>query len=409
MLMEWLVGFSRNPGRTAHSAARWTPARRAIVLAAAAALLCPPAGHADDRTQARRIHDRLAGVPPTDVVLDAMEIDVANGQGVAAAYKAMEHRAFYDVTLKNFAMPWTNRDQTVFAPLNDYVATVIGMVRDDLPFNQVLYEDILYVGSGSGLPAYSPTNNDHYAALERGFNLKLALTRTTQSAMSGLPADATAGVMTTRAAAKAFFIAGTNRAMFRFTLMNHMCRDMEQVLDTTRPPDRIRQDVSRSPGGDSRVFLNNCIGCHSGMDPMAQAFAYYDWEGVEGEEAGRIIYTAGIVRPKYFNNDETFRPGFATPDDRWDNYWRHGQNSLLGWDSTQPGGGQGAKSLGRELAGSDAFARCQVEKVFRNVCFRAPSDAQDRDKVTDMTASFKASQYKLRQVFAEAADYCKGD
>ena len=131
------------------------------------------------------------------------------------------------------------------------------------------------------------------------------LTRTTQSGASGLPANATAGVMTTRAAAEAFFIAGTNRAMFRFTLMNHMCRDMEQVQDTTRPPDRIRQDVSRSPGGDSRVFLNNCIGCHSGMDPMAQAFAYYDWD----ETAGRIVYTPGVVRPKYFNNDTTFAPG----------------------------------------------------------------------------------------------------
>ena len=71
-----------------------------------------------------------------------MTADVAAENPVAAANRAMEHRSFYDVTLKNFAMPWTNRDQTVFAPLNDYVATVIGMVRDDVPFNQVLYEDL---------------------------------------------------------------------------------------------------------------------------------------------------------------------------------------------------------------------------------------------------------------------------
>ncbi len=85
-------------------------------------------------------------------------------------------------------------------------------------------------------------------------------------------------MLTTRAASKAFFIDGTNRAMFRFTLINHLCRDMEQVHDTSRAPDRIRQDVSRSPGGDARVFLNGCIGCHSGMDPMAQAFAYYNFQ-----------------------------------------------------------------------------------------------------------------------------------
>jgi hypothetical protein len=407
MLMDWRVGHRRIAGRLAHAARDALRMHRTLVLAAAAAaLLCAPTAYADSRTQARRIHDRLAGVPPTDAVLDDMAADVAAERAIDAAITAMEHRAFYDVTLKNFATPWTNRDQTVFAPLNDYVATVIGMVRDDVPFNQVLSEDILYVGrSGLGLPAYSPANNDHYAALEQGFDLKDALTRTTQSAASGLPAAATAGVMTTRAAAEAFFIAGTNRAMFRFTLMNHMCRDMEQVQDTTRPPDRIRQDVSRSPGGDSRVFLNGCIGCHSGMDPMAQAFAYYDWD----ESAGRIVYSPGIVRPKYFNNDETFRPGFATPDDSWDNYWRHGANSLLGWDAALPSGGQGAKSLGRELAGSEAFARCQVEKVFRNVCFRAPSDTDDRSQISAMTTSFKANGYRLKRVFAEAATYCMGD
>jgi hypothetical protein len=363
--------------------------------------------NADARTQAKRLHDRLAGVPPTEAVLTSMANDIAAGRSNDAAYTAMQHRAFYDVTLKNFAMPWTNRDQTVFAPLNDYVATVIGMVRDDVAFDRVLYDDILYVGrSNLGAPAYSPANNDHYAALEAsGANLMDGLVQTTQSAASGLAPEATAGVLTSRAAAQAFFIAGTNRAMFRFTLMNHLCTDLEQVQDPTRPPDRIRQDVSRSPGGDSRVFLNNCIGCHTGMDPMTQAFAYYDYD----ETTGRLVHSAGVVRPKYFNNKDTFPAGFSTPDDSWENYWRQGRNSLLGWDASLPGKGTGAKSLGRELARSDAFATCQVEKVFRNVCFRAPSDAEDRARVQAMTSSFKSSGYQLKRVFAEAATYCMGD
>src|SRR5262249_20128712 len=133
--------------------------------------------------------------------------------------------------------------------------------------------------SGSGVPQYSTTNNDHYEALEaNGADLKAVLHGVTQSSLTGVPSAATAGVLTTRAAAKAFFINGTNRAMFRFTMLNHMCRDMEKVHDTSRAPDRMRQDVSRSPGGDARVFLNGCIGCHSGMDPMAQAFAYYNYQ-----------------------------------------------------------------------------------------------------------------------------------
>ncbi len=381
--------------------------RAAVIALAGLVILQPVAVLADSRTQAKRLHDRIAGVPPTEEVLTAMASDIAAGRATDAAYTAMQNRAFYDVTLKNFAMPWTNRDQTVFAPLNDYVATVIGMVRDDVPFDRVLYDDILYVGRGDpGVPAYSPSNNEHYAALEaRGVNLKEGLVRTTQSSVTGLPPNATAGVMTSRAAAQAFFIAGTNRAMLRFTLINHLCLDMEQVSDTTRPPDRVRQDVSRSPGGDSRLYLNNCVGCHSGMDPLVQAFAYHDWD----ETGGRLIYTSGVVRPKYFNNKDTFPPGYSTPDDHWDNYWRKGRNSLLGWDPAQPGRGQGAKSLGQELSHTDAFAGCQVRKVFRNVCFRDPSDAQDRAKVQAMAGSFKSSGYQLKRVFAEAATYCMGD
>jgi hypothetical protein len=379
--------------------------KRVAAFAALAALAA--AGHAGPREQAKRMHDRIAGVPPSAAVLDAMEAEIAGGDTEAAAMLAMDNPAFYSVTLKNLVTPWTNREQSVFEPLNDYTATVIGMVRDDLPFDQVLSADVLYVGSaGLGLPGVSPSNNDHYEQMEsRGVNLLTGLQRTTQSGVYGTPPAATAGVLTTRAAAQSFFIAGTNRAMFRFTLMNYMCRDLEQVQDTSRPPDRIRQDVSRSPGGDARLFLNNCVGCHSGMDPMAQAFAYYTYD----EAQGRMVYTGGTVQPKYFNNDTTFAFGFRTPDDAWENRWRAGHNSLLGWDNSLPGSGNGAKSLGEEFGASDAFATCQVEKVFRTVCLRDPQDQADRDEVESMTSSFRAGGYRLKQVFADAAAYCMGN
>jgi hypothetical protein len=379
--------------------------RRVAAVAALAA--CAATALAGPREQAKRIHDRIAGVPPSAAVLNQMEAEVAGGDAEAAAFIAMDNPAFYSVTLKNLVTPWTNREQTVFAPLNDYTATVIGMVRDDLPFNEVLSADILYVGGGGlGLPAASAASNGHYEQMEtQGVNLMTGLVRTTQSGVYGTPPAATAGVMTSRAAAQSFFIAGTNRAMFRFTLMNHMCRDLEEVQDTSRPPDRIRQDVSRSPGGDARLFLNNCVGCHSGMDPMAQAFAYYTFD----EAQGRMVYTGGTVQPKYFNNDTTFAFGFRTPDDAWENRWRDGQNSLLGWDGSLPGSGNGAKSLGEEFGASDAFATCQVEKVFRTVCLRNPQDAADRSQIDAMASAFRSSGYRLKQAFADAAVYCMGD
>lgn len=390
---------------------RWSPTHagsivmRVTTLVALAAFAA--AAGAGPREQARRMHDRIAGVPPSDAVLSAMETEIAAGRTQQAALMAMDNPAFYSVTLKNLAMPWTNRDQTVFAPLNDYVATVIGMTRDDVPFDELLSADILYVGAGGlGLPAASASSNTHYEAIEtRNLDLRTALVRTTQSGVYGTPPAATAGVMTSRAAAQAFFVAGTNRAMFRFTMLNHMCRDLEEIQDTSRPPDRIRQDVSRSPGGDARLFLNGCVGCHAGMDPMAQAFAYYTYD----ETQGRMVYTGGSVQPKYFNNDSTFAFGFRTADDQWENRWREGNNALLGWDAALPGSGSGAKSLGQEFGASGAFASCQVEKVFRTVCLRAPENAADRSQIGSMVSSFRASGYRLKQAFADAATYCMGD
>lgn len=381
---------------------------------------------AGPREQAKRIHDRIAGVPADAATLNSMEADIIAGDAIAAAYTAMQHSAFYSVTLKNLVTPWTNEEQTVFASLNDYTATVIGMVRDEMDFRQILYADILYIGDNAlGLPAYSNNNNSHYETMEQnGIDLKSGLVQSSQSSVTSLPGNATAGVMTTRAAAKAFFIDGTNRAMFRFTAMNHLCNDLEQLKDVTRPSDRIRQDVSRSPGGDSRIFLNSCVGCHAGMDPLVQAYAYYEYE-YDGEtdpdaENGRLVYNdVGMINPdtgtrvqkKYHINASNFKYGYQTPDDRWDNYWRNGPNALLGWDTQNqgvPASGNGAKSLGVELSHSEAFASCQVKKVFKTVCLRSPIDT-DMTQFENMVTSFKANNFNLKQVFAETADYCKGD
>jgi hypothetical protein len=361
---------------------------------------------ADATSQAQRIYQRIAGVEPPAATLTTMTADISGGNALAAAELATQDPSFYNVVLKNFVTPWTNRNQTVFAPLNDYTATVIGMVRDDVAFNTVLSADILYKSNASGLPPVSAANNNHYATAEtNGVDLKATLVATSQSAAYGLPTAATAGVMTTRGSSSAFFINGTNRAMFRFTLINHLCTDLNPIMDITRPPDRVRQDVSRSPGGDSRIFLNNCIGCHAAMDPMAQAFAYYNFDGVTTQET---IYTPGIVQAKYQINVQNFNQGFITPDDSWSNRWRQGPNQVLGWSSALPGSGSGAKSLGQELAGSSAFANCQVTKVFQAVCFRAPQNQADRTQIATMVSDFTGGGFKLKQVFAEAAVYCMG-
>ena len=437
---------------------RTAPAKTAIAASIALGLSLGflNSTFAGPREQARRIHDRLAGVPPTNAVLAQMTACINNvsssacttGNPVAgvstdgktvAAYLAMQNPNFLNVTVKNMVMPWTNKDQTVFAPLNDAAATLIGLIRDGADFRTALYADTIYIGDSSllptGVPAYSASNNNHYIQIEhKNLDLRSVLKSVSQTNVDPshpLPSEAIAGVLTTRQSARAFFYAGTNRAMFRFTMMNYLCTDLEPIKDITRVPDRIHQDVSRSPGGDSSIFLNNCIGCHSGMDGMVGAFAYYNWgPAVYDPNAdpdaqsmtyvqSPITYTlsgksfTSRVVPKYVQNFANFPFGYFTTDNSWINYWRTGPNVKLGWDNgaqtvqeptkSDPNNGLGsAAQLGKELANTNAFARCQVIKVYRQVCLKDPSEGT----LTSIVGDFTGSSYNMLKVFSDAAVDC---
>ena len=91
------------------------------------------------------------------------------------------------------------------------------------------------------------------------------------------------------------------------------------------------------------------------------------------------------LEQRHFHDELSLPPGHGTTDDSWENRWRVGQNSYLGFDPAfnGTGTGNGAKSLGVELGKSQAFASCQVKKVFRTVCLRDPEDSIDRTAVTD--------------------------
>lgn len=381
----------------------------AVVVSGLVASLAAPA-NAGVYERARRMHDRLVGTPPSDAVLERMAQLLRDSNPVGAADVAMEDDAFYSSTLKTFITPWTNEAQTVFEPLNDYTATVIGIIRDGRNFKEILTGDVIYVGR-TQQPRYSFNDNRHYEALEEsGARLSdpnvLEARLQSELATNWLRPSEAAGVLTTRAAGKAFLSAGTNRRMWRFMAINYLCNDLEALQDNTLPVDRIRQDVTRSPGGDSEIFLNTCSGCHTGMDTFAGAFAYFEWVPDQNDdERGRVEYSRGVVQEKFLINANTFPFGYATIDDRWDNRWRTGANSVLGWRGPESWG-FGPKSLGEEIASSEAFSRCQVQKVFEHVCFRPPSDGDEWREVENIRTDFEDNDYDMKLVFAEVAAYC---
>ncbi len=407
---------------------RVTSVRKTLVIGTASVLALQPiaAAFAGANEQAARLFERLTGSTPNAATMTQMATDISGNNAVGAANLAMQDSNFYNVTVRNFAQPMSNKPQALFVPLNDYTATIIGMVRDNVPFNTVLSADLIYTGNGSllpsgqggALPAYSFSNDNHYMYLDSvNADLSKVLQPQTQSQMTGIPSAAVAGVLTTYGGASAYFYAGTNRAMVRFTMMDYMCHDLQTMEDVTRPPDRIRQDPARSPGGDSRVFLTQCIGCHSGMDALAGAFAYYNFvptcDVASGtcpsfNIPGQMVYTPGQVQAKYGINTYNFPQGYVTTDDSWVNHWRQGPNSLFGWSGSLPGSGNGAKSFGQEIENSQQFATCQVTKAFQQMCLRAPSNAADRAQVAQMTSDFISSNYNMKTAFGESAVYCMG-
>ena len=74
-------------------------------------------------------------------------------------------------------------------------------------------------------------------------DLKANLVQKQQSSLTAIPD--TAGVMTTRGFGAEYLADGTNRRAIRFTLVNFMCNDMEQMMDNTRSDFHVRRDVTR--------------------------------------------------------------------------------------------------------------------------------------------------------------------
>lgn len=315
----------------------------------------------------------------------------------------MDNQNFYNITLKNWVKRWTNVDDSPRVPLNDYVATVLGIIRDDIPFDQVLYGDHLYIASATTpvtIPAYDKKNNNQYVELENRFvSLKDYLTRVNQSEVTGI--KDTAGVLTTRAAASAFFSAGTNRRMTRFTFMNFLCRDFEAVHDINISDYHVRRDVERNPGGDSRTYRNQCVGCHAGQDGLGGAWAYFDFADNE------IKYTEGTVAAK-INKNNLYPDGYVTTNDEWVNLWAEGQNASLGWPSKTTG--KGARELGMMISRSRAFAECMSTRVFELVCVRKPKIANEKKEIKRLADLFQANdRFSMKNLFAETSILCMGE
>ena len=175
-------------------------------------------------------------------------------------------------------------------------------------------------------------------------------------------------------------------------MKNFLCKEMEELHDTTIPDFRNRRDVDRAPGGDSSTYRGYCIGCHAGMDALAGAFAYYDF-------VDRVVqYKDGIVVKK-MNHNSLFPDGFITQSDSWVNLWSQGKNAALGW-STKVTEGNGARSFGKMLTGTEEFSRCMAKQVFMKTCFKDKEHFTESDKfkIELFSKKFRKNKFNMKQL-----------
>lgn len=441
------------------------------------------------RQLARKLYISLTGVTPSSAELDKLQDKISHLNASGAALDIIDQKngiqnngAFYSVTVKDMVTPWSNKAKSTLAPLNDMSATIIGWIRDERPFNKILYTDSVYKSIGATFKGeltyiskdtaagnshcnrdltadekassqyrivynnplnpndpsdkkcrltkfskatldnyyyinalYIPhsdavietnliiTSNDHYESISaQAFDLSdpRLLGDSSQSVKLHQYPNAIAGLLSTRAYGSAYLFAGTNRAPVAFAMEHFLCKDMEHLNDTTTPDFRNRRDVDRSPGGTSELYKNRCIGCHAGMDGLAGAFAYYDYNN------GKVEYKPGRVSPK-MNHNVIFSEGFVTQSDAWINLWTVGQNSALKWGATTAG--EGAQSLGKMLAETEAFHSCMTLQVYEKVCFKKASAEQDKARVAKLTTAYKASNFNMKKLFVNASIECMGD
>lgn len=344
------------------------------------------------REKAKKLYKNLIGlnISDTDASFDLIERLLRNGSDVEAGRVVLANPDFYDLTLRSWAAPLTNRERLQDVSFDDMQAMIFGVVRDRLDARLLLTGNFLYRSNMKSIVPPTRANNEHYAALEAsGANLVSTLVRVTPQ---WADIEEASGVLTTRSWGAAYYSAGTNRRALQHAFEIFMCRPLQTIRDASLPENFIRRDVDRVPGGNPRIFQQDCRGCHSGMDAMAGAFSR--WDMVDG-----VLTYLGKdkVADKYNINSTTYPEGYITHDDSWVNLWSKNHNQSMGWRG--PLKGRGLRAFATMLGNSEGFSRCMVERTLKSVCKGSPDGAFLADDLDHLQKTFEESQYDLSHLF----------
>lgn len=374
--------------------------------------------------RAQEIYLRMTGVktPIFNPALSQMVQRLNANDPVGAAALATADPNFLNITVRDFAARMSNRDEAVNVPMNDFTATIIGAVRDQINAQRLLYDNIVYMADPA--KAAVPSNvemdivksNNHYETLGNDrFDLGKVLTVAQQKVFDGRSVvnnPTPAGLLTTRQWIAAHAVAGTNRRPVEFAFREFLCTPLEKVADSTGPDNVVGRDIDRFPGGSHSKYTTTCRACHTILDGFRGAFAHFTFSNnivkhsyvvtqaadADEEAAGFGMQQNPIyVTRKLNHNEDVFREGRVIQDDTWVNNAVYGTNaSTFEWSKTS---GKGLKEFGQLLANSKQFPTCMAKRVFASVCKRQ-AESSDDEMIRQTASEFSTTRnYNLKWLF----------
>ncbi len=412
----------------------------------------PSLSHPNTKS-ALQLFRRLAGYSTShlDSRILAMKLLIDQGKPKEAARIASEDPSFLDVTVRQMAAKISTRDQVPTAPLNDFIATYVGITRDRIDARKLLTGSFLYRmnrdvrwtdDSIYGLSA-TVSSNRHYQEIENSrIPLKCSLDKV--PSLSAIPStfrqkvrdkDAglrdhpePAGVLSSRAFAEAHLVAGTNRRAVEKAFEHFLCAPIDEWRDANAPDERVGRDVTRFPsGGNNLQYQTECKSCHGGMDALRGAFAHWNYDADrgfmkyapyfnrttgnnEGENSIRKDHEAAWgsvnVVTKMNHNIDHVDFGFTVRDNSFINYSNERANrDRFGFTSNLSG--KGVAEFGRMIANSAAFPRCQAMKVFQEICKKDPkSSPATTEWLNEVGDIWARNGYDMRDLFETIATQC---
>jgi hypothetical protein len=345
---------------------------------------------------AQKLYKRLTGITiaPPDARLLQMASLIRQGQLTKAAAVATEDPYFYQTTVKNLAAELGSRNTTPYVGLDDFQATFIGTVADELDARGLLTGDYVYRAKGLSVEP-SRANNQHYELIDQQhLQYKSVLVKQSPQWTGSEAMRNHAGLLTSRGFGWVYD-AGTNRRAVLNSFERFLCRPIETWKIPGLNENTIGRDVDRAPGQNPKVFQRECRTCHGGLDPMRDAFASFDFAN-----GALLELPEGGVHPKYERGALTYPEGHITTSDHWFNPIASRREDM-GF-KPELSSGKGVQSFGEMLANSAAFSNCMTEKVFRSVCARAAGPS-DLDTVKLLSDHFEKNGYNLKKLFQEAS------